>query len=86
MMTVAHDLDPARRERVLRTAGYDGPVRGLAATAPAELPDVLRLVRRERASMTPACEHSAKMVSFRGRRRPGTCAGQVFWSICKKCQ
>jgi GDPmannose 4,6-dehydratase len=31
-MMVAHDLDLARRERVLKTAGYDGPVRGLAAS------------------------------------------------------
>jgi hypothetical protein len=31
-MMVAHNLDLARRERVLKTAGYDGPVLGLAAT------------------------------------------------------
>jgi GDPmannose 4,6-dehydratase len=31
-MMVAHDLDLAQRERVLKTAGYDGPVRGLAAS------------------------------------------------------
>jgi GDPmannose 4,6-dehydratase len=31
-MMVAHDLDLARRERVLKTAGYDGPVQGLAAS------------------------------------------------------
>jgi GDPmannose 4,6-dehydratase len=30
-MMVAHDLDLAKRERVLHTAGYDAPVRGLAA-------------------------------------------------------
>jgi GDPmannose 4,6-dehydratase len=32
-MMVMHDLDLARRERVLKSAGYDGPARGLAATA-----------------------------------------------------
>ncbi len=31
-MMVAHDLDLAKRERVLHTAGYDGPVRGLASS------------------------------------------------------
>jgi hypothetical protein len=33
-MMVAHDLDfdLARRERTLKTAGYDGPLRGLAAS------------------------------------------------------
>ena len=30
-MMVAHDLDLARRERVLMTAGYNAPVRGVAA-------------------------------------------------------
>jgi GDPmannose 4,6-dehydratase len=30
-MMVAHDLDLARRERALMTAGYDAPVRGVAA-------------------------------------------------------
>jgi GDPmannose 4,6-dehydratase len=30
-MMVAHDLDLAKRERVLKSAGYDSPVRGLAA-------------------------------------------------------
>jgi GDPmannose 4,6-dehydratase len=30
-MMVAHDLDLARRERVLKTAGFDGPARGLAS-------------------------------------------------------
>jgi len=30
-MMVAHDLDLAKRERVLQTAGYDAPVRGLAS-------------------------------------------------------
>ena len=32
-MMVAHDLDAAKRERVLQTAGYDGPVRGLASSS-----------------------------------------------------
>jgi GDPmannose 4,6-dehydratase len=31
-MMVGHDLDLARRERVLQTAGYAGPVRGLASS------------------------------------------------------
>jgi GDPmannose 4,6-dehydratase len=31
-MMVNSDLDLARRERALKTAGYDGPVRGLAST------------------------------------------------------
>jgi GDPmannose 4,6-dehydratase len=31
-MMVAHDLDLAKRERLLKTAGYDGPARGLAAS------------------------------------------------------
>jgi GDPmannose 4,6-dehydratase len=30
-MMVTHDLDLARRERVMKSAGYDGPARGLAA-------------------------------------------------------
>jgi GDPmannose 4,6-dehydratase len=30
-MMVAHDLDLAKRERMLKTAGYDGPIRGLAS-------------------------------------------------------
>jgi GDPmannose 4,6-dehydratase len=31
-MMVAQDLDAARRERVLQTAGYDAPIRGLASS------------------------------------------------------
>jgi hypothetical protein len=31
-MTMAHDLDLAPRVGVLKTAGYDGPVLGLAAS------------------------------------------------------
>jgi GDPmannose 4,6-dehydratase len=31
-MMVLHDLDLARRERLLQAAGYDGPVRGLASS------------------------------------------------------
>jgi GDPmannose 4,6-dehydratase len=32
-MMVMHDLDLARRERVLKSAGYDGPARGLATAS-----------------------------------------------------
>jgi GDPmannose 4,6-dehydratase len=30
-MMVAHDLELARQERALKSAGYDGPARGAAA-------------------------------------------------------
>ncbi len=32
-MMVAHDLDLARRERTLKSAGYDGPARGAASSS-----------------------------------------------------
>jgi GDPmannose 4,6-dehydratase len=32
-MMVTHDLDLAKRERMLKAAGFDGPVRGLASNA-----------------------------------------------------
>ena len=32
-MMIAHDLDLARRERTLRSAGYDGPARGAASSS-----------------------------------------------------